>query len=59
MAILLLLLPLSILLVGTAIYWFLWAVDNAQFENVDKEGVRALQDDVLDPKPHARGDSTQ
>ena len=45
MAILLLLLPLSIVLVGLAIYWFMWAVEHKQFEDIDKHSLHALAED--------------
>ena len=44
MEILLLLIPLSIVLVGTAIYWFVWAVDHRQFEDLDAKAIEALED---------------
>lgn len=44
MEILLLLIPLSIVLVGTAIYWFLWAVKNEQFNELDRNATEALED---------------
>ena len=45
MAILLLLIPLSVLLVGTALYWFVWAVDNHQFSDTEKFAIQALNDE--------------
>ena len=48
MEILFLLIPLSIILVGCTIYWFVWAVDHGQFDNLDRYAVEALEDqDVL------------
>ena len=44
MEILLLLIPLSILLVGTAVYWFIWAVDHDQFQDLDRNAVESLED---------------
>lgn len=44
MQILLLLIPLSVVLVGTAIYWFVWAVDNDQMDDLDRYAVEALED---------------
>ena len=44
MEILFLLIPLSMILVGTAIYWFLWAVDHEQFEDLERHAVEALED---------------
>lgn len=52
MAILLLLLPLSIVLVGLAIYWFMWAVENKQFEDIDKHSLHALAEDEQGQKRH-------
>lgn len=44
MEILLLLIPLSMLLVGMAIYWFVWAANHKQFEELDRNAVEALED---------------
>ncbi len=43
-----LLIPLSILLVGAAVWAFFWAVNHGQFEDLD-EPARAILDD--DPAP--------
>ena len=48
MAILLLLLPLSVVLVGVAIYWFLWAVDHRQFDDIEQQAIRALVEESDD-----------
>ena len=46
MTILLLLIPISLLLMGVAGVMFLWAVDNGQFEALDRHGF-----DILDDSP--------
>lgn len=44
MEILFLLIPLSIVLVGCAVFWFTWAVDHGQFDDLDRCAVEALDD---------------
>ena len=44
MEILWLLIPISMLLVGTAAWAFIWAVNHRQFENLDKQAVDILND---------------
>jgi cbb3-type cytochrome oxidase maturation protein len=44
MAILLLLIPISLLLIGIAGAMFIWAVDNDQFEELDRHGFDILDD---------------
>jgi cbb3-type cytochrome oxidase maturation protein len=42
---LLVLIPLSLLLVAIACIAFFWAVDTAQFDNLDSRGWDVLEDD--------------
>lgn len=46
MEILLLLIPISLVLMGIAGAMFIWAVDNHQFEELDRHGF-----DILDDSP--------
>ena len=46
MNILLVLVPVSLLLIGLAIWAFFWAVDSGQFDDLDTPGFRALDDDA-------------
>lgn len=50
----LLLIPISLLLVALAIWAFFWAVDQDQFESLDRASLEALDRDVPDPlePPH-------
>ena len=48
-----LLIPLAILIIAVAIGLFFWAVDNGQFEDLDKEAHRILFDDDKDKIPPA------
>ncbi|MEO6227912.1 MAG: cbb3-type cytochrome oxidase assembly protein CcoS [Thermomonas sp.] len=45
MAILLALIPISLLLIGVAIWAFIWAVRRGQFENLDAASLDILHDD--------------
>jgi len=45
MEILLLLIPISIVLIGIAGATFVWAVNNDQFEELDRHGFDILEDD--------------
>ena len=45
MAILLVLIPISLLLVGAAIWAFVWAVRGGQFEDLDAASLDILQDE--------------
>ena len=49
MAILLFLIPISLLLLGVAIWAFVWAVRRGQFEDLDTASLDILQDDPLPP----------
>jgi cbb3-type cytochrome oxidase maturation protein len=44
MTILLLLIPISLLLIGIAAAMFIWAVNNDQFEDLDRHGFDILED---------------
>ena len=48
MEILVLLIPISLLLIGIAAVVFLWAVNNNQFEQLDKHGFDIFEDDSGD-----------
>ncbi|TBR09840.1 MAG: cbb3-type cytochrome oxidase assembly protein CcoS [Lysobacter sp.] len=45
MNILLLLIPLSLMLLGVAVYAFWWAVNRGQFEDLDTPAIDILRDD--------------
>ena len=45
MNILLLLIPLSLLLIGLAVWLFVWAVRRGQFEDLDTPALDILRDD--------------
>lgn len=44
MEVLALLVPLSIVLVGAALWFFVWAADHDQFEDLDVHGMDILED---------------
>jgi cbb3-type cytochrome oxidase maturation protein len=44
-----LLIPLSLVLVGAAVWAFFWAVNSGQFEDLDEPG-RSVLDDEAQPK---------
>ncbi len=48
MSILIILIPVSVLLVAMAIWAFLWAVDNGQFDDLDTPSLNVLFDDARD-----------
>ena len=54
MIILLLLVPLSLVLLGAAIWAFVWAVRCGQFDDLDTPALDILADDPHDPpiQPH-------
>jgi cbb3-type cytochrome oxidase maturation protein len=65
MNILLLLIPLSLLLLGVAVWMFVWAVRRGQFEDLDTPALDILRDDEHErpratgqpaPPPEKRGD---
>jgi len=56
-----LLIPIALIFCVIAIRLLLWAIDNGQYEDLDKESWRILADDDNDtrgrkPKPHADED---
>lgn len=53
MSILFVLIPIAVLMLGTALAAFFWAVGNDQFDDLDSPGVRVLFDD--DERDHERG----
>lgn len=53
MTILLLLIPLSLLLLGVAIWGFAWAVRRGQFDDLDTPALDILCDDDNAERPHA------
>ena len=55
MAILLALIPISLLLLGVAIWAFIWAVRRGQFENLDAAALDILHDE---DGPSPRTDAT-
>ena len=54
MNILLLLVPISLLLLGVAIWAFVWAVRRGQFDDLDTPALDILVDDEHDPPPGRR-----
>ena len=50
MEILVVLVPLSIVLMGIAAWIFVWAVDNDQFEQLDRHGFDVLDDEPGEPR---------
>jgi cbb3-type cytochrome oxidase maturation protein len=44
MTILLMLIPISLLLIGIAAAMFIWAVNNDQFEDLDRHGFDILEE---------------
>lgn len=48
MTILFVLIPLSVALLGLAIWGFFWMVSNDQFDDLDSAGWRVLVDEPLD-----------
>ncbi len=51
MNIIFVLIPLSLLLLGLAVWAFFWAVRSRQFENLEVEAWRILMDDEARPHP--------
>jgi cbb3-type cytochrome oxidase maturation protein len=54
MNILLLLIPLSLMLLGVAVYAFWWAVKRGQFDDLDTPAIDILRDDP--PREDDAGD---
>lgn len=60
MTILYLLIPLSLVLLGLAVWAFFWAVSNDQFEDLESPAHRILFDDDLPAPPtRSRPDATE
>ena len=57
MNILLFLIPVSIVLLGIAVWAFRWAVRKGQFENLDAAAIDILRDDDDDQPPSAERDA--
>ena len=59
MAILLLLVPLSLMLLGAAVAAFFWAVKRGQFDDLDTPALDILEDDDRPaPQPRAAAPAT-
>ena len=54
MTILLLLIPLSLLLLGAAVWAFIWAVRKGQFEDLDTPALDILREDPNEPRAPER-----
>ncbi|WP_132999787.1 cbb3-type cytochrome oxidase assembly protein CcoS [Luteimonas arsenica] len=62
MNILLFLIPVSLVLLGVAVWAFRWAVRKGQFENLDAAAIDILRDDATDQppgQPDDAGDDTR
>lgn len=55
MNILLFLIPVSLVLLGVAVWAFRWAVRKGQFENLDAAAIDILRDDDAEPLPPQPG----
>lgn len=55
MRILFVLIPLSLMLLGIAIWGFFWMVRNRQFDDLEAEGWKVLSDDDDPPHGERRG----
>jgi cbb3-type cytochrome oxidase maturation protein len=51
MAILLFLIPISLLLLGVAVWAFVWSVRDGQFDDLDTAPLDILRDDPAPPAP--------
>ncbi len=54
MAILLFLIPISLLLLGVAVWAFVWSVRGGQYDDLDTAPLDILRDDPLPLPPEAR-----
>jgi cbb3-type cytochrome oxidase maturation protein len=52
---LIVLVPMSVLLLGIAIWAFFWATDSGQFDDLDTPGLAAIEEDAP-PRQDARAD---
>lgn len=50
MEIIYLLIPLSLILLGVAVWGFFWAVKSGQFDDLDSPGLNILDDELSDRK---------
>lgn len=55
MAILLVLVPISLALLGLAIWAFLWAVRSGQYDDLDSPSIDMLRDETKPPPPSETG----
>jgi cbb3-type cytochrome oxidase maturation protein len=55
MASMMLLIPLSLLMLGAAVWAFFWAVDRGQFDNLEQPSRLALEEDPV-PSADAKKD---
>jgi cbb3-type cytochrome oxidase maturation protein len=51
MSALLVLIPVSLVLLGIAVWAFFWAVDRGQFDDLDTPALRILEADTPEPAP--------
>lgn len=55
-----LLIPIALLFCAIAIKLLLWAIDNGQYDDLDKEAWKILADDTpTDPKPSGQTDTSK
>jgi len=59
MTILLLLVPISLVLLGVAIWAFVWAVRRGQFDDLDTPAIDILRDEPLPTPPPTQAPSPQ
>ena len=53
MAILLVLVPISLILLGVAVWSFVWAVRSGQYDDLDTQAIDVLRDDAETPPASA------
>ncbi|KGI77864.1 cbb3-type cytochrome oxidase assembly protein CcoS [Oleiagrimonas soli] len=53
MNVILLLIPLSMVLLGAGVWAFFWAVNHAQFDDLDTPALMPLADDAQEPEEPA------
>lgn len=53
MSVLLLLIPVALIIVAIAVWFFFWAVKSQQFEDLDRQGANILFDDDVTKSPPA------
>lgn len=51
------LIPLSLVVLGVAVWLLFWAVNSGQYDDIDREGEQILFDDDLDPPAPDANDS--